>query len=47
VTRSLDPARRVCDAVPFKRHHDSEGFMGAPGISLTGLRERIVGGSAR
>ena len=45
--RTLDPARTVCDAVPFKRHDDSEGFMGAPGISLAGLRERIVGRSAR
>ena len=45
--RTLDPARRVSDAVPFKRHDDSEGFMGAPGVSLAGLRERIVGRSAR
>ena len=45
--RTLDPARTVSDAVPFKRHDDSEGFMGAPGVSLAGLRERIVGRSAR
>jgi hypothetical protein len=45
--RPLDPARTICDAARFKRHDDSEGFMGAPGISLAGQRERIVGRSAR
>lgn len=45
--RTLDPARTGADAVPFKRHDDSEGFMGAPGISLAGQREWIVGRSAR
>jgi hypothetical protein len=45
--RTLDPARTICDAVPSRRHDDSEAFMGAPAISLAGQRERIVGRSAR